>query len=322
LCDELRQFIRGPEARWEVPCAIALGRLADPEDESVRSTLIALARHARDRETRGHAWIALARIAAREPTLPPSDPTGSKDPGAGKNDSFNSPRSWLLTAMRGAGSPGQKIEGPFIALAIAIAVSGDPEDRDRARVVKRLRDIATSKRSPDQRSAAMLGLGLLRDPDAFPVLLAAVRSPDPWIANRATTALGLTGNEMGASALLARLRDRTLDVHARENAANALARVSPDRISEFLGELTGDAKTITESVLACRLLGEHADTSAIPLLVRIAKDTERESFTRAFAIVGLGRMLERTEIPWNQPVAIDADLRTMTGAEAAVLDIF
>lgn len=321
LTDDLRALLRDADPSWEVPCATALGRLADPEDTAVRAALLTLARHARDRETRGHAWLALGRIAARQPQRPVLPPVPLQDP-TPDAPTQDRARSWLASALLAAGSPALRVEAPFIILAAATAVSGHREDVDRGRVVARLHVIADSKLPADRRGAALLGLGLLRDGESIGRLLEAVRSEDPILANRAATAIGSLGDELGSAAMLARMRDRTLDPRSREIAAAALARLEPDRITAFLTRIADDAITITERVLACRMIGEHADLGAIPLLVRLAKDKEEPSFTRAFAIVGLGRMLERSEIPWNQPVAIDADLRVMTGAEVAVLDIF
>lgn len=152
--------------------------------------------------------------------------------------------------------------------AIALGKLGD------VRASAPLQGCARRDERDDVRRAALLGLGLLGKPDAVPFLSAVVA--DQRLASEersmAALALGLVGGDEAASFLSFLLeRDATRPDPTVPTEAQLIASVY-----EALG--------LTQSVEALRTLWRAAD------------DEGASPFLRAHAVIGLGRLADRTSV--------------------------
>ena len=297
---------------------IALGRLAPADDLETMELLIRTAMTQSDPSCRGYALMAVGALAARhDPSLQLSGQAALRG------------RKFLVrTALGQRGQPDQ----PWACLAAALCLRTVGSEREEfatalLRIVNHTRDDST-------RSAAVLALGILGAQAAIPTLrevLADRSAPNP--AGYAALSLGLLGDRT-VSGPLRQLLVRGDDpashsihsIHSthstRDRAATALALLSPEMASGVLERMLQDAVTLSETVWVAQTLGRVGCATAIPPLVRLAADEEAPTLSRAFALVGLGRLLEPGDLPWNARLATDCDCLSLGQAETALLDIY
>lgn len=284
------------------PSLIALGRLGRAEDAAVVEALRRAARSDSDPPTRGLAYVALAEIAARAP-----QDTAIADA--------------LLAAATAC--PFQS-DAPWAAIALGIALRGRPADgeprgRADAALLHALKDPKAEKRG-----AAALALGLLGASAAIEplrALLDAKESQGNDVQRRAALALGMLGDRESLTPLRALLRAET-DDERRADYATALALIDAAAATELLLQQLEQAKTVNELAFLAPALGRIGVTAALPALVKRARDPAMPGLARAYALIGIGRLLEPTDLPWNARFEEAADPLAACEAEALALDLY
>ena len=73
----------------------------------------------------------------------------------------------------------------------------------------------------------------------------------------------------------------------------------------MLLEQLESAGNLPEASSAGKALGLIGDQRASAKLLAIARNKKEQIFRRAFALVALGILAEKTPVPWNTPYAID-----------------
>ena len=194
----------------------------------------------------------------------------------------------------------------WAALAVALAArEADPADetagafRTRARgALERLARAAATQ--PDVQGACAVGLGLLGDAAAAPVLVRLARDagrPDD-VRGHAALALAQVGGGGGAVEALSDLvADEKAGAAARANAAHALSLLGETRVVPGLLEtLRGETSTRRLAATAAAL-GRLGHLAAVEPLIAIAGDTKARGLARAMALVALGRLLDPAPRP-------------------------
>lgn len=126
-----------------------------------------------------------------------------------------------------------------------------------ARLIKTLDEPGTTV--PQKQTVIGL-LGQMLAVDAIPRLTAALKDPDPAVAQSSATALGTIGHEDGIPALLALFNTGTPDQHRA--AAAGLGRLAPlhphsDIVPTFLAALPGEP--VSNQIILARALGKTTD---------------------------------------------------------------
>jgi hypothetical protein len=262
-----------------------------------------------DPACRGYAYMAVSELAAR--LVPAAGLAG---------EAAERGREFLTRTVSGQRG---RAERDWACLAGALCLGTDQADRpEREALAAELIKIARHENDASTRSAALLSLGLLREEEAIPVLREAlIDRSAPVAAGYAGLALGLLGDRT-VSAPLRQLMAPGGDPATRERAATALALLSPEMAGSVLERLLQDAATVSEAVWAAQNLGRVGTPTALPPLVRLAADETAPTLSRAFALVGLGRLLEPDVLPWNTRLATGCDYFSLGPAETALLDIY
>ncbi len=296
----------GRELAVRRSCIIALGALAPCDDAESAAALIKVAMSHPDAPSRGLALIALGRIAGR---------AQAGSPGEAK---LREARDFLRHSISGAR---YRRDAPWACLGAALAFG--PCGREaRAACAQALCSYLRSDKHAAKRGAAALALGLIGADDAKGDLRALLeQTEDLDLRGCAALALGML-QDRGSMYALEGLLLSGGDPGMREQAAAALALLAPEQAAAALLDEFEQAGTAAEAVLAAQLLARVAGPSAIPPLVRAARDQEADSLARAFALVTLGRVVERTSLPWNSRLAVDANFLSLCPAEELLLDIF
>lgn len=305
---------RGGAPLLQRAAIIALGRLLTPEDDDAVLRLVLASDRSRHGDTRGAALLSLGEIARR---ARPDDERAAA--GAARA------REQLLRRLT---APMHRADLGFTALAVARSVAPLPFDHeDRVTATERLERLLRERRSDPLASAvrggAAVALGLLGDEDVASELRAwGEQTSDASLCADLATAMGLLG-DAGAMPLLRRWIERTDDARLREAAIEALGTISREVATTVLLRRLDDAGVRPgDRILVVQGLARIGGPSAMPRLIRLAEDEESDPLTRAFAVVTLGRMLERSRPAWNERLATDADPHTQCRPVRELLDLF
>lgn len=288
---------------------IALGRLAPPDDIDSIETLIRTVNSDSDQVARSLALMSIGEIAARDK---PSDGLSTK--------ARERANQFLCRVVAGESARRDRAWACLAGARSHRADSCPPEEREA--LAEDLLKIVHYTREPSLRAAAVLALGILDARPAADTLREILQDRDsPLEAGFAALSLGLLGDRKDVS-LLRGLVSRSTDPEGRDRAISGLALISRESAADLLVRMLDQAATTSETVWAARTLGQVGTPSSIPHLVRLAADKESPSLCRAFALVGLGRLLEPEGLPWNSRLATGANYLSLGEAETALLDIY
>lgn len=189
----------------------------------------------------------------------------------------------------------------FAALGLALAArEGDPGNPRIARFRARARGLLlkmarTQAHELGVRGAGAVGLGLLADETALPVLRALVPQAalDAELRGHAALALGQIGKAESATvrALADVVAARGPDV-VRNRAALGLSLLGAREATRKLIEQLDDEASTRRLAAVTRALGRLGDLSAAEPLLALAARTDVPELVQAMAVVSLGRLLD------------------------------
>ena len=288
-----------PIPRSAVP---ALGRILPHCQESLqREVLHKLMRVQRDDPrafVRSLALVALGRAAADEGTA-------------------TKIRTQIGRVLRARLAPGERNDEARPFAALALALSTGERDADEANVCRPLRKVFESigVEDPRQRSALAVAQGIAKDRRAVPGLLDVLRDPDADPGLRGYAALGL--GMIGAPSAQSAVRQAMGELNApslRIQATLAAGLLDGDElVTDLIAVLCDEESPSYASGSAALALGHRRDERAVAPLLEIARDVEtrHDRLTRAFAVVALGRIAERRNVPALARVLRDLNYRTL-----------
>ncbi len=283
---------------------LGLGRLATMGDQPALDALMRLAVDGKDVITRHFCMVTLAKIGARD-----EDPQAHAEAHA-LVSAFLSDR--IL-------DPDRNSQMPWAAVASAIYARERPEAQPP--IIERLLKAYDDEKNPSYRSALALSLGLLRVRGAAPMLLQDMtESKDYDFKGFAALALGLIDHPPAIEPLRRLCAERNIPPTFRFQVATALGLMSDEAAIPLLLANLDDAAHVGGAV--AQALGLIGDASAIEPLQVMALDTNEKKLTRAFACVALGMVGERTDLPWNTPIAVDNNYVWNVDAINMVLEIY
>ncbi len=265
-------------------CAVALGTLTELDDKSRMKLLRDLATEATDDGLRHLAMIAVARVGAKADA---ADAKRHKD----------LVRFFVGELRR----PSRKTDVGWTALAAGLY--GRTQDAGRKDLAKALSKQFDDQKNPSTRAALALALGLLGAEGVAADLLSEFQERgDEEYRGHVALALGLLDHVDAADAFHEELGRASTSVTLRLQLVRSLSLMNaPGTADVLLGLLeASDSAAISWSV--SRALGELRDPGSVDALVAIAEDTGRTELPRAFAVLALGLIGERSAVRWNVPV--------------------
>lgn len=286
-------------------CAIALGRLASLSgDAEVVGLLMKYIQKGKDVQTRHFAFIALAQVGARD-------------------DDFNSHSQEHERLAKFFRSEIEKPSRPshlsWACLAAAIHAMAQPPLQ--AGVVEILTGRYASIKNPSDRGAMAVSLGLLDADTSAAMLFEDLReSRDKALQGYLCVGLGLM--KWTAAAEKVRELVSTESVFLlRLQAAVGLGLMGDARAVDDLVGILEEGQTLSITSSVARALGQIGDRSAIEPLKEILSDPKAGNLSKAFVIVSLGLIGEKTDLPWNTAISENGNYRARFDAIAEVLDI-
>lgn len=286
---------------------VAMGEFADADgdedDRAMRDRLADLMKRG-DVPTRRFATMALARCAGRK--------GAGAEPWAGVEDAT---RVFTRSLSRG-----KDREKPWSGLALGVLGYHLRQEGERLDdgAVKALHHTLGKVRQPMDAAALSLGAGLVYDPGAFDLIRERVEdTSDPQALAHLTLALGLLRERTGIHVLEAIMDESGHKPAVMEAAALGRAMMIDRELVGDLVERLDDCGCATSTRGVCRGLAWAGDQRAVTPLLQMVGDEDLSSGTRANAIEALGRVADRSAVPWD--VRISAGLNYLD-APASLTD--
>ena len=206
-----------------------------------------------------------------------------------------------------------------------------PATQDAMRTVFRERAVAALAAAaddgggdPELRAAALVGLGLARDPGSLPRLAALLprRDVDVALRARAATALGLLGDATAVP--LAALRTAlapTSPEGVRREAARALGLLGDaSALSVLVEELRADLPDVVRSRSAVAV-GALRRAVAVDPLIALASDRAAGDVARAIAVAALGLLADPERVRSLSRFSTDLGSVAVTDALGTALSL-
>lgn len=307
-------------------CAIALGKIGDPA--AIPQLLLAL----RDKHSvvAQSAAIALGRLAQSDDVKVVNALQKKSHAGdaALKNFSLmalgeiggDANRSYLLRTLEKAANANAKT---FAAIALGVHLhdhAGDPHHVEVARIVHRKFKKA---KSPIERGAYAVALGLMRHTDAADDIHAVLRSSeDPRVREHLCVALGLLDHTAAIKTVREVVEERG-DIDLRRSAAIALGLLGDREAMDVLRrEMEASAKSLAVLGAVTQGLGFIGDVTAVPTLNGMVKDRKNSpDIVRAFSAVALGLLGDKDPVPFLSRLSAGNNYLARTDALTEILTI-
>lgn len=267
-----------------------------------------------DRLSRRLAWIALGRAGGR--------PMPGHASELGATAARNHLASWLKR--------GSTAERPWAALALGLlereaSLAGG---RASSGIVEALVSALREHSSPAESGAYCIALGLARAHTVDDVLLAELARPDDVTRGHAAVALGLVGAARAVEPLRAIASGARFRPGLLRDTSVGLGLLGDKSIALELVAQLKDARGLAAHAAIASALSWVGDERAVEPLLALLAAPSTSSGARAFAIVALGAICDRDDLPWNGRIAADVNywLPPATlidpGTGTGILDLF
>ena len=321
LLPKMLELFKDPRTQNDVArsLAIALGNVALPDEAEVVEALLAASRHHDDPLTRHFSILALGRLFERAGPL-------TKD---GETLRAKVHAEFLAAAK----DPSRRSTRPYAALALALigrgerntaaAAGGDGKTSlATAASIRVLNQGFLFENDPSLRGAFTIALGLIGASESAKALRIELEATQiPSLRGHLATALALMHDEAAIPKLRELLEDRSVSPELRIDAARALGMLGDRGFEPRLIELLGEADDIPRAAAFAKALGLLGSRRSADSLIALAQRHDLPSVRRAFAIVALGLLAEKSEQPWNVRYLIDANFTTPLRPLMEVFDI-
>jgi HEAT repeat protein len=290
---------RGEEREVRQGCAVALGLLADADEDAldakVRTALQRATGSDPDQHVRRFALIALGRIGGRAGQ-------GEGDPVAAAAEV----RAHLTKALAGGSSQLR----PWAGLALAVLERGAASERRPTSpdALRALRAALDDAGSPEELGGMAIACGIARDPEAVPLLLKKLETvSEPGARGYVCLALGMIGAGRAIVPIQELVRESRYQPVLIERAATALGLLGDKSAVPDLVALLSSSGSLSAQASVASALGTIGDARALEPLIALAEDPTKTDLARAFAVVALGRVADGDTLPWNAWLSVDAN---------------
>lgn len=272
---------------------IGLQGLGDGDADGLdREIAHALERAAREFEplSRGLAQIALGDSSARSGT--------GSDPERGAREA----RAFLLERL----SQGTTLSRPWAAFALALGERRRLREgwNPTAEVGAALRAALDGARSPEERAAMALALGLIEDGQARAKVLELYLAPaSDDVRGTFAVALGLLRARESVEALADTVRQSRFRPGLLRDAAVGLALVGDKAAVPLLTAELSAAGSLASQAALCAALGTVGDARSVEILVTFLESPAPSARARAFAAAALGNVADPSPLPFTSPIA-------------------
>lgn len=295
--------------------AIAIGALSQPEESEAIAALLHAAKEHSDSVTRHLSILSLGRVFER---------CGAPDEAA--QALRRQVQEWLLAEAR---DPTRGTNRSFAAIALGLTGRGDRLSNPESRVAAytqlcgaKLLDEFDNTRDPSFGGAIAIALALMGAEGAGPKLAGAfATAQNPVLQGHLATACAVAAETGAIPALRTALVDRSTHPSVRIDIARALGMLADRGFEAELVKRITEADDLPQAAAFAKALGLLGGRAAVDPLMTLAQDQTLPEFRRAFAVVALGLLAEKSELPWNSRYLVDANFTTSLRPLQEVFDI-
>jgi HEAT repeat protein len=288
--------------------AIALGRVANVDDDVVVGALVNTLDVDRDVQTRFFATIALGELVGRD---------------AEPDRHAAAQKRVVARLVKELQSPTRPTAVPYAALALALWGRNEAVDsRSRDAVKEKLHAAFLAADEHSLKAGCAVALGVVGASDAKPDLWHAFEdSKDPALRGYVAVALGLLFDVEHSPMLREALTTPGASHVFKLQIARSLGLMGdPKAIPALLDEFT-HAETLYEISSSAQALGLVGDRRAVDGLVKVLEDRAQPAQRRGFAAAGLGLLGEKSDLPWNAIFEVASNYRAKTPSLAEIFDL-
>ena len=214
--------------------------------------------------------------------------------------------------------PKQKSDRPWAALAAGLY--GRFQDIARGSLTDRLSSGWDETRDPAQRGAFALGLGLLGALSMGRDLRAEMlQTSDEVLAGQLAVALGLLDYREANGDLRELALREGASAGLRLDAGTGLRLMDDPLASRQLGASYADAGNLARREGLAAALAMLSRSDVLEPLDDVATDAAMDTGSRSSACAALGRLAEKTLLPWNAMLLADCPAAESPGDIAALL---
>ncbi len=221
----------------------------------------------------------------------------------------------------------QKQYKPWAALGLGICLYDNKvAEADLNRSISILENLMDSDAAAERKGAYVLALGLMKSEDSAKLIVTDLRESNiQQYVGYCALSLGLMNSKIYSSTLLDKLKTSKRYPEQLQNVAIGTVLTDNRDALATLIEMLKTANVTSVYASIANALGFIGDARAIDPLEKMAMDTKLSSEARAFAIVALGIIGDRSEFNWNVPYSENCNYRantsTFTGSGKGILDI-
>jgi len=263
-------------------CAIALGTLSKIGDTDQIKVLTNQIKKGKDTQVKRFSLIALSRIGARDSNFEANEAEH---------------RSLCRIYREEISKTGNSQNRSWASLAAAI--HGREHPSVQPEIVECLMEAFAAANDPSEMSAEAISLGLLGAANAGTVIFQKLEdSKDRLVKGYLCIALGLMNWREAVDEIRGYLEDRSL-FSLRIQAATALGLMGDRQMVDLLVAPLEQNQHLFVMAHAADALGLIGDRGAIVPLRKVLENKESGVLARSCAATALGKLGERTDMPWS-----------------------
>ena len=292
-----------------ISAVIAIGRLATADDDHLIQVVRKLIARSHDAQLRHFAIMTFGRIGASVRALATSDEAGERV---------------LRYLSAEISDPRNRADLPWAVLAAGIAgYELSASSKERVRIAEQIITLMKRTNNPSHEGAMAIALGLLDLDAAGPHLQKRLQeSHDTNLQGCVAVGLGLMRFRGAADELRALVTGEKTNAELRITVATDLGAMGDGIACGSLLDMLSDSPTFAETVSIARALGQIGDSQAVERLAALALDPTRKIEVRSYSCVALGLIAEKTSMPWNTPLSVDANYLVSLQSQSEVLNLF
>jgi HEAT repeat protein len=292
--DVLIKMLKDKQNEVVQSSAMALGQLIDKDDKKRNRQLQRMTKVGKDLAAKNFSVMSMGLI-------------GGEDN-----------RNFLFGLLKG-----NNFEQTFGALALGVYFYNNPDDAQKTDVAKTLHKAFKNTKSPDERGAYAIAMGLMKyEPAGKDLMKVVEKGGQASMRSHLCLALGLIDYD-DAIPLVREIVKEKGDIDLRRNAAITLGLLGDRTAMDFLQkEMERSENSLAVLGAVTQGLGFIGDVAAVPKLNEMATDRKKyKDNTRAFSAVALGLLGDKDDIPILFAIAENNNYIARTDAIGEVLTI-
>ncbi len=286
----LRKVALDSEDHARRAAILALGSIADSDDEETIDVLVHVLHRSKDDASSCMAALSIGRIG------------GSR----------------ARRALTWAYEKGNIRVRPFGAIGLGLL----SRHAGQQEAVRSLLDDLDHRRNARLRASICVGVALARDPKAAPILREIVADKShPGLRAHAAFALGMCGDRERDAPTLRSVLEDTRDPDLQRETALALGLLGDREALRILIDVVRDGTSSHAQGSAAVAVGRIGGRESAEALIALLDDDDATTRARAMAAVGLGMLLDRTQGHGLAPIGADLSWYVFTPTVLEVLSI-